>query len=155
MYVFGFLVYIQTFLPSFTRLEFPFFPFFNALPVFFCIRSHSSFLFIYSCPWLHHIHPTSSNPRIPLVFAFYTTPSLVVSLHPKQLSPQQNTTQHLNKMSYDERNFNGLSVDTVHSNSVPAIKIMSSPPTPTTVRSTRSRREDRDTGFPEPFNGGK
>ncbi|KAI9900169.1 hypothetical protein N3K66_004431 [Trichothecium roseum] len=58
-------------------------------------------------------------------------------------------------MSYDERNFNGLSVDSVHSNSVPAIKIMSSPPTPTTVRSTRSRREDRDTGFPEPFNGAR
>ena len=58
-------------------------------------------------------------------------------------------------MSYNERNFQGLSVDSVHPNSVPTIKIMSAPPTPTTVRSTRSRREDRDTGFPEPLNGGE
>jgi hypothetical protein len=37
--------------------------------------------------------------------------------------------------------------------SVPEIKIMSTPPTPT---STRSRRfVNHDTGFPEPFNGSK
>lgn len=42
----------------------------------------------------------------------------------------------------------GLAVDAHHQQPTP--QIMSTPPTP-----TRIRREDRDTGFPEPFGDSK